>query len=221
MNDAPEEKPTADTAADARASAAPAPPPAGADEAAATAASQSAPTETAGGIGTDATRADVERFRDQWMRTAADFDNFRKRARREVEDAKRIGKEDILRELLPTFDNLERAIASSLRAADVKAVADGLGMVMKQFVDTLGRMGISKVPGVGTPFDPAVHEAIQQIETRDHPPGVVIAEVQPGYVQGERLVRAAMVVVSRTPAGDAGAGDPGAGGDGRAGETTN
>ncbi len=144
-------------------------------------------------------RAEAERYKEQWMRSAADFDNYRKRSRREVDDAKKSGREDLLREILPVFDNLERGIQSAQRATDVKAVADGLAMITKQFIDTLGRAGITKIGGVGSPFDPSVHEAIQQVETTDHPPGVVIAEVQPGYQQGDRLIRAAMVVVSKAP----------------------
>lgn len=151
-------------------------------------------------------RADGQKFKDQWMRTAADFDNFRKRARREIDDARKGGREDLLRELLPVFDNLERALTSAQRASDIKGVAEGLGMVMKQFESTLGRVNIQKVPSVGHPFDPSMHEAIQQVETDDHPAGQVVAEVQPGYMQGEKLVRAAMVVVAKpkAPAGNAG-----------------
>jgi len=142
-------------------------------------------------------RAEAARLKEQWMRVAADFDNFRKRTRRDIEDARKAGREELLKDLLPVFDNLERAIHSAARAQDVKAVADGLSMVIKQFVDVLGRTGISKVPTTGTAFDPAIHEAIQQIETDDHAVGTVVAEVQPGYVHGERLVRAAMVVVAK------------------------
>jgi molecular chaperone GrpE len=146
-------------------------------------------------------RGDVEKFKGQWMRAVADFDNFRKRSRREVDDAKRAGREELLRDLLPVFDNLERAIVSAQAATDAKAVAGGLTMVQRQFLDTLAKSGVKKVPGVGQPFDPSVHEAIQQVETSDHPPGTVMAEVQPGYMEGERLVRAAMVIVSKAPSG--------------------
>jgi molecular chaperone GrpE len=144
-----------------------------------------------------AAQAEAGRLKNAWLRSAADLDNFRKRARREQEDARRGGREDLLKALMPVFDNLERAILSAQRAADVKAVADGLSMVQRQFADTLAREGITRVPTVGCPFDPGVHEAIQQVETADHPPGMIIAEVQPGYVQGDRLVRAAMVVVAK------------------------
>jgi len=155
-------------------------------------------------------KAETARFKDQWMRSAADFDNFRKRTRRELEDTRKAGREELLKDLLPVFDNLERAITSAERATDVKPVADGLKMVLRQFLDTLGRSGIAKVPSVGSNFDPSVHEAIQQVETDEHPPGTVVAEVQPGYAQGERLIRAAMVVVAKPKPktdGDGGGGD--------------
>jgi molecular chaperone GrpE len=142
-------------------------------------------------------RAEVAKFKDQWVRTAADFDNYRKRSRREVDDARKGGREETLKEMLPVFDNLERAIASAQRATEVKPVADGLSMVVRQFVDVVGRMGISKIPTVGKSFDPMLHEAIQQVETDDHPPGTIVSEIQAGYVQGDRLVRAAMVVVAK------------------------
>jgi len=150
-------------------------------------------------------RAEAARMKDQWVRTAADFDNYRKRARRDVDDARKAGREDLLKELLPVFDNLERAIVSAQRATEVKPVADGLAMVVKQFVDVVGRAGITKVPTVGAAFDPSIHEAIQQVETDDHPPGTVVSEIQAGYMQGERLVRAAMVVVAKPRTGESAA----------------
>jgi len=173
----------------------------------------SADNDTSAPIGTESTaergakvadpleeaKAEIARVRDQLLRTAADFDNFRKRTRREVDDALKRGREELLRELLPVFDNLERAVVHAGQASDSKAVADGVGMVLKQFADTLGRIGIKRVPTVGNAFDPTQHEAIQQIETDEHPPGTVVAEVQPGYVMGDKLVRAAMVVVAKPP----------------------
>lgn len=148
----------------------------------------------------EAARIEAARLKEMWMRTAADFDNFRKRSRKEVEDARRNGREELLKELLPVFDNLERAIQSAQRATDVKGVSDGLSMILKQFEATLGRASITKVPTTGTAFDPAMHEAIQQVETDEHPPGTVVAEVQPGYAQGDKLIRAAMVVVAKPKA---------------------
>jgi len=145
-------------------------------------------------------QAEIARLRDQLLRTAADFDNFRKRTRRELDDAHKRGKEELLRELLPVFDNLERAVVHAGQASDAKAVADGVGMVLKQFQDTLGKVGIKRIPAVGGPFDPSLHEAIQQVETNEHPAGTIVAEVQPGYALGDRLVRASMVVVAKPKA---------------------
>jgi molecular chaperone GrpE len=142
-------------------------------------------------------KAEAARMKDQWMRMTADFDNFRKRTRREIEDARKGGREDLLKDILPVFDNLERAIQSAQSATDVKPVVEGLTLILRQLLDTLARTGITRVPSVGQRFDPAIHDAIQQLETDDHPGGTVIAEVQSGYVQGDRLVRAAMVVVSK------------------------
>jgi molecular chaperone GrpE len=156
-------------------------------------------------------QGEVTRLKEALLRTAADFDNFRKRTRRELEEARRNGREDLLRAILPVFDNLERAIQSALRSTDLKAMADGLSMVQRQFTDALGREGITRVSTVGRAFDPGVHEAIQQVATDEHQPGTVIAEVQPGYLQGDRLMRAAMVVVAR-PKSDEGPGGGDSGG---------
>lgn len=144
-------------------------------------------------------KAEAAKYREQLLRTAADFDNFRKRARREQEDALRRGKESTLKDLLPVFDNLERATQSAESAPDVKAVAEGLKMVGRQFSSTLERMGITRVPTVGVGFDPSLHEAIQHAESTEHAAGVITAEVQPGYKFAEHLIRAALVVVSKGP----------------------
>jgi molecular chaperone GrpE len=148
----------------------------------------------------EAARTEVARLRDQLLRTAADYDNFRKRARRETQDAELRSKEDFLREVLPVFDNLERAAQHAESATDVKSLADGIAMVMRLFGDTLSKLGIERVPALGQPFDPALHEAVQQFETSEHPPGTIAAEVQAGYRLGDRLVRPAMVVVAKPPA---------------------
>ena len=144
-------------------------------------------------------KAEAQKYREQLLRTAADFDNFRKRARREADDAGRRGRESLLKELLPVFDNLERAAQSAETATDVKALADGIRMVLRQFSSTLDRTGIKRVTAVGQPFDPSLHEAIQHIESTEHAAGLVAAEVQAGYQIGEHLVRAALVVVSKGP----------------------
>ena len=148
-------------------------------------------------------KQEAVRFKDQLLRTAADFDNFKKRTRRDLTDAERRGREEFLKELLPVFDNLERAVAHTETATGVQSVAEGIKMVVRQFGDTLQKLGIERVPSVGTPFDPSVHEAIQHIETSEHPPGTVSAEIQGGYRAQDRLIRPALVVVAKAPAGSA------------------
>ena len=145
-------------------------------------------------------KAEAAKLKDQLLRTLADFDNFRKRSRRELSDAERRGRDDILKEMLPVFDNLDRASAHAETATDVKALADGIGLVMRQFSDTLTKMGIERVAAVGQPFDPSVHEAVQQLETSDFEPGTIAAEVQAGYKNSEKLIRPALVVVAKAKA---------------------
>ncbi len=148
-------------------------------------------------------QAEVARLRDQLLRTAADFDNFRKRSRKEQDDAQKRGQSQSIKDLLPVFDNLERAAQHADSATDVKAVADGVRMVLKQFESTLEKMNIKRIVTAGAAFDPAMHEAIQHMESADKPAGVVLHEVQAGYLLGEQLLRAAMVVVSKGPAQEA------------------
>jgi molecular chaperone GrpE len=144
-------------------------------------------------------REERDKIKDQLLRTAADFDNFRKRARKDIDDAERRGKEDAVREMLPVVDNLERAVSAATGATEVGAIVEGVRMVLKLFDDQATRLGLSKVKAVGERFDPALHDAIQQVETDEHPPGTVMAEVVAGYRLGDKLVRPAMVVVARKP----------------------
>jgi molecular chaperone GrpE len=145
----------------------------------------------------EAAKAEQAKLKDQLLRTLADFDNFRKRSRRELSDAEKRGRDDLLKEFLPVFDNLDRAGAHAETATDVKALADGITLVMRQFSDMLSKLGIERVGGVGQPFDPAVHEAVQQMETSDFEPGTIAAEVQAGYRTAEKLIRPALVVVAK------------------------
>jgi molecular chaperone GrpE len=147
----------------------------------------------------DALKAERDKLREQLLRTAADFDNFRKRSKRDLDDARERSKGDLVRDLLPVFDNLERAVSSTTPSSDVKSVVDGIRMVLKLFEDSAERLGLHRITAVGERFDPALHEAIQQLETAEHSPGTIVREVVAGYRFGERLVRPAMVVVARKP----------------------
>lgn len=152
-------------------------------------------------------RDENKALREQMLRLAADFDNFRKRSRRDIEDAARGAKMDVLRDLLPVFDNLERAETHAKQATDVQAVATGVAMVIRQFEDIIGKFGVERVKSVGQPFDPVIHEAIQMLETKEQSPGTVMAKVLGGYRWGDRLLRAAMVVVSKAPAQERASGE--------------
>ncbi len=148
--------------------------------------------------------ADYQDLKNKFVRLAADFENFRKRARRDQQDALIRGREEVLKEILGVLDNFERA----LDAADTQdkkekansAIIEGITLVQKQLKDGIGRFGLKEFSAVGQAFDPNFHEAIGQIETDEHPAGMVITEYQKGYMLGERLTRPAMVVVARPPA---------------------
>ena len=145
----------------------------------------------------DGPEVEIAKLKDRLLRTAADFDNYRKRSRRDLEEAEKRVQENLVRSLLPTFDNLERAVAHAGSASDVKALADGIKLVMRQFQDTLGGLGIERVQTVGKAFDPAEHEAVQHVASTEVPPGAIVTELQPGYRWQGRLMRPALVVVSK------------------------
>jgi molecular chaperone GrpE len=143
--------------------------------------------------------AERDKLKDQLLRTAADFENYRRRARKDVEDAERRAREDVLRDVLQLVDNLERAVQASESATDVVAVAEGVRLVLRSFDDIAQRVGLERLAVVGERFDPNLHDAVQQVESTDHEPGTVITEVLGGYRVGQKLLRAALVVVAKAP----------------------
>jgi molecular chaperone GrpE len=167
------------------------------------------PAETASAEALAAVTAERDRLKDGLLRALADLDNARKRARREADEAARKAREDVLRELLPVFDNLERALQYVEGGADPKAIGKGIEMVLRLFEDTLSKLGGKRIHAVGQPFDPAQHEAIQQVESPEHPAGTVAREELAGYLFQDRLLRPAMVVVSKGPPSAPAAGDDG------------
>lgn len=150
-------------------------------------------------------QAEVLKVRDQLLRTAADFDNFRKRTRKDVEEAQRKGLERALVEVLPVADNLERAVQAAQQSGDLNSVVEGVTMVLRFFEDAMSRLGVERVKSLGQGFDPGLHEAVQHIES-DEPAGTVVSEMTPGYRLSGKLLRPAMVAVARprTPPGSEG-----------------
>jgi molecular chaperone GrpE len=136
---------------------------------------------------------------DRLLRTAAEFDNFRKRAVKEKEDVQRFGIERLLKDFLPVLDNLERALDHA-EQHDAQQVIEGVRLVQKLFENTLAKHGVVGFSALGKPFDPALHEALMQQDS-DEPAGTVVSEMARGYKLNERLVRPAAVVVAkpRTP----------------------
>jgi molecular chaperone GrpE len=134
---------------------------------------------------------------DRLLRTAAEYENYKKRSKRDLSDAAKRAEDRVVLDCLPVIDNLERALAHA--EGEEGGLVDGVRMVYKQFLTTLEKYDIRPFDSVGEPFDPELHEAIQKIAS-DKPSGVVCHELQRGYKRTERLVRPAMVVVSSGPA---------------------
>ncbi len=143
-----------------------------------------------------AAQEESARLKDQLLRTAADFDNYRKRSRRDVEEANRKGLERALIEVLPVADNLERAIQAATQSPESAAILEGVRMVLKLTEDALARLGAERIVSLGQPFDPGLHEAVQQVESEE-PAGTVVIEMVPGYRLGGKLLRPAMVAVAQ------------------------
>ena len=137
-------------------------------------------------------KAEHERF----LRAAADLENYRKRAAKEREDVQRFGNERILKDLFPVVDNLDRALAA---AAPDDPLADGVKLVRAALEQALAKHGVTAFSAMGERFDPAVHEALLQVPTREKPPGTVVLEHARGFKLHDRLVRPAMVGVAVEP----------------------
>jgi molecular chaperone GrpE len=138
-------------------------------------------------------------MRDRMLRIAAEFENFKKRARREQTEGENKGKESVLRDMLEVLDNLERAVAAFGDNPDTKGVLQGVSLVLRLFQSKLERYEVRPMESKGQPFDPRIHDAISQIPSPDVAPGTIITELQKGYRIGERLLRPATVVVAVAP----------------------
>ncbi len=132
----------------------------------------------------------------RFLRTYAEFDNYRKRILRDQGEAARYGHEPLIRALLPVGDNLERAILHARERQDASQLVEGLELIARQFLDTLAKFGVTRIEAEGQPFDPARHEALERIVTEDRPEGIVVEQTQAGYLLHDRLLRPALVKVA-------------------------
>ena len=144
----------------------------------------------------DQLEAELKKAQDESLRQQAEFENFRKRKQREMEEERRYAIQPFARDLLAVVDNLERAIEASSAAGDVNSLRDGVKLVSAQLQNVLAQHNCVRIPGVGSQFDPHFHQAIAQEASSEHAAGVVSREAQVGYKLYDRVVRPAQVFVS-------------------------
>ena len=139
---------------------------------------------------------------EQLLRTTADFDNFKKRAARERQDAVKYASEALLQKLIPILDNFDAALTATATAKEgtAQSLQTGVNMILTQFRSALTEAGLEEVDATGKPFDPNFHEAVSQQESADVPEGHVLQQLRKGYKLRDRLLRPATVVVARKPA---------------------
>jgi molecular chaperone GrpE len=142
-------------------------------------------------------REEARQANDRVVRERADAENLKKRAAREQSEAVRFGTERLVRDLLPVVDNLERAVEAAQGGGNGKPLVEGVELVLKALLEVLARHGVTRVEAEGSHFDPAHHEAVAHVESAEHEPNAVIQEHQPGYRLNERLLRPALVTVSK------------------------
>ncbi len=142
-------------------------------------------------------REELQIVQDKYMRLAAEFENYKRRAQRDQSDSIRYANESLIKNLLPTVDNLERAIQSGTDAGASGALIEGVQLTHKQFLETLGKLGVRQVSSSGETFDPNIHQAVAQVESETAAPNTVVEEFQKGYFLHDRILRPAMVTVAK------------------------
>ena len=149
---------------------------------------------------------ELHALNDKYLRLAAEFDNYKRRVQRDQQDTIRFANEKLFKDLLPTLDNLERALQSGREQDRIEGLLEGVNLTYKHFLDTLQKMGIKQVSSVGEVFDPAKHQAVGQVESDTTPENVIVDEYQKGYFVHDRILRPAMVTVAKTKEQDNGEG---------------
>ena len=146
-------------------------------------------------------QVDTAAAEDATLRAKADAQNIKRRAEQDVEKARKFALEQFCKELLPVIDNMERALEAAPENAElVKPIAEGVELTLKSFVDALKKFKIEVVNPLGEPFDPQFHQAMSMVENAEVEPNTVTLVMQKGYTLNGRLVRPAMVMVSKAPA---------------------
>jgi molecular chaperone GrpE len=138
---------------------------------------------------------------DLLLRTTADFDNFKKRAARERQDAVKYANESLLQKLIPILDNFDMAMTAATNAKEgtAQSLQTGVNMILTQFRNALTEVGLEEIDATNKPFDPNFHEAVSQQESTDAPEGQVVQQLRKGYKLRDRLLRPATVIVAKKP----------------------
>jgi molecular chaperone GrpE len=149
-----------------------------------------------------ALQAEAAKAKENWLRTAADFDNFKKRAAREKIESAQYATASLLQKLLPVLDNFEMALlaAQSAKDANASSLQSGVTMIQQQLKSILLESGLEEVDAAGKPFDPNFHEAVSEQESAEVAEGHVLQQLRKGYKLKDRLLRPATVIVAKAPA---------------------
>ncbi|TMW74128.1 nucleotide exchange factor GrpE [Alteribacter natronophilus] len=147
-------------------------------------------------IGVEELEAKIEELNNRILRNQADYDNFRRRTRKEKEEDAKYRAQKLAEKLLPALDNFERAMMVEVESEDGKSLLQGMEMVYRQIREALEAEGIKPIEAVGTPFDPHYHQAVMQVQSDEHESNTVVEEMQKGYMLNDRVIRPAMVKVS-------------------------
>jgi molecular chaperone GrpE len=142
-------------------------------------------------------RADDEH--DNFLRSLADYNNYRRRTREEMDQARKFAIEDFIIRVLPVLDNFERAIKAAEEIKDFNALHGGVILILRQLRDALEKEGVKPIDAEGVQFDPNIHEAVMRVDTDDYPDNSIIEEFQKGYTLGDKVIRPSMVKVARQP----------------------
>lgn len=140
-----------------------------------------------------------ETLNNQYIRLAADFDNFRKRQEQERENLLKYGAENTVKKLIEVLDNFDRGAKAIETVEDCEKVKECFNLAYKNFNDVLGKIGLEVIPSVGEEFDPNLHEAVMQTPTDEKPEHTIIAELQKGYKLGDKVLRPTLVNVATAP----------------------
>jgi molecular chaperone GrpE len=144
-----------------------------------------------------AAESEAKESYDRLLRASAELENYKKRKQKEIADFRKFANESLLKELLNIADNLERAIDMPKNEGGETQIAEGVDLTLKELIKVFQKFGVQPIVSLGEPFDPAFHQAMMQQEVKDQPDNIVIQEMQKGYVIHDRLLRPAMVVVSK------------------------